>query len=83
MESGGDGSRSRDNRRESMIHEQQQMLNLREQAPIRALLSWWQELDRARGDRAALRRCHTLAEIVLTPASIAAAATSLTVKPSK
>ena len=49
------------------MHEQQQMLNLWEQAPMRTLLSWWQELDRARGDRAALRRCHTLAEIVLTP----------------
>ncbi len=35
---------------------------------MRALLHWWQELDRARGDRAALRRCHTLAEAVLTPA---------------
>lgn len=51
-----------------MTNEQYHRLSLWGQAPMRALLHWWQGLDQARGDRAALRRCHTLAEIVLTPA---------------
>ena len=33
-----------------------------------ALLSWWKELDNARGDRAALRRCHNPLEVAFTPA---------------
>ncbi len=33
-----------------------------------ALLSWWKELDIARGDRAALRQCHNPLEVAFTPA---------------
>jgi CRISPR system Cascade subunit CasB len=33
-----------------------------------ALISWWRLLDEKRGDRAELRRCGTLAEVVFTPA---------------
>ncbi len=33
-----------------------------------ALLSWWKELDNARGDRAALRHCHNPLEVAFTPA---------------
>ena len=33
-----------------------------------ALISWWRMLDENRGDRAQLRRCGTLAEVVFTPA---------------
>ncbi|MCG6537990.1 MAG: type I-E CRISPR-associated protein Cse2/CasB [Syntrophales bacterium LBB04] len=33
-----------------------------------ALADWWQSLDDNRGDRAELRRCTTLAEVVFTPA---------------
>ena len=33
-----------------------------------ALLSWWKELDNARGDRAALRQCHNPLEVAFTPA---------------
>lgn len=51
-----------------MTIEQYHRLSLWSQAPMRVLLHWWQELDRARGDRASLRRCHTLAEVALTPA---------------
>src|SRR5713226_2696882 len=32
------------------------------------LIKWWQELDQARGDRAALRRCRTPYEVALNPA---------------
>lgn len=32
------------------------------------LLKWWQELDNARGERAALRRCHETTEVVFNPA---------------
>ncbi|MEW6593571.1 MAG: type I-E CRISPR-associated protein Cse2/CasB [Thermodesulfobacteriota bacterium] len=32
------------------------------------IMSWWQGLDDNRGDRADLRRCATLAEVVFTPA---------------
>ncbi|MBF0180641.1 MAG: type I-E CRISPR-associated protein Cse2/CasB [Magnetococcales bacterium] len=32
------------------------------------LLAWWRGLERDKGGRAALRRCHTLAEVVLVPA---------------
>jgi CRISPR system Cascade subunit CasB len=32
-----------------------------------AFLSWWKELDNVRGDRAALRHCHTPLEVVFTP----------------
>lgn len=31
------------------------------------LIKWWQELDKARGERAALRRCHETAEVVFIP----------------
>lgn len=33
-----------------------------------ALITWWQSLGDNRGDRAELRRCSTLAEVVFTPA---------------
>jgi CRISPR system Cascade subunit CasB len=33
-----------------------------------SLLSWWEELDCARGDRAALRHCHNPLEVAFTPA---------------
>jgi len=33
-----------------------------------ALLLWWNELDNARGDRAALRQCHNPLEVAFTPA---------------
>lgn len=33
-----------------------------------ALRQWWQALDESRGDRAALRRCATLTEVVFVPA---------------
>jgi len=32
-----------------------------------ALLSWWKELDTARGDRAVLRQCHNPLEVAFTP----------------
>lgn len=31
------------------------------------LLSWWRGLERDKGGRAALRRCHTLSEVMLEP----------------
>lgn len=33
-----------------------------------ALRQWWQELDDVRGDRAALRRCASLTEVMFVPA---------------
>jgi CRISPR system Cascade subunit CasB len=33
-----------------------------------ALITWWRMLNENRGDRAQLRRCGTLTEVVLTPA---------------
>jgi len=35
---------------------------------LQALDTWWRSLDDNRGDRAELRRCGTLAEVVFTPA---------------
>ncbi len=35
---------------------------------LHALTVWWRALDGNRGDRAELRRCSTLAEVVFTPA---------------
>lgn len=35
---------------------------------LQALDAWWRSLDDNRGDRAELRRCGTLAEVVFTPA---------------
>jgi len=35
---------------------------------LQALEAWWRSLDDNRGDRAELRRCGTLAEVVFTPA---------------
>lgn len=35
---------------------------------IEALRQWWQELEENRGDRAALRRCSTLTEVMFVPA---------------
>jgi CRISPR system Cascade subunit CasB len=32
-----------------------------------ALLSWWSELDNARGERAAIRQCHNPLEVAFTP----------------
>jgi len=33
-----------------------------------ALVDWWEELDSNRGDRAVLRRCRSLADVVFSPA---------------
>lgn len=33
-----------------------------------ALLIWWRELEKNRGDRAELRRCHNLTEVAFSPA---------------
>ena len=33
-----------------------------------ALVAWWRELDKNRGERAVLRRCHSLTEVVFSPA---------------
>ncbi|HDR47205.1 MAG TPA: type I-E CRISPR-associated protein Cse2/CasB [Geoalkalibacter subterraneus] len=35
---------------------------------MQVITAWWQDLDDNRGDRAELRRCSTLAEVVFTPA---------------
>ncbi len=35
---------------------------------LQALVAWWRSLEDNRGDRAELRRCGTLAEVVFTPA---------------
>ncbi len=35
---------------------------------IRELIRWWDALDKDRGERARLRRCHTLAEVAFSPA---------------
>lgn len=35
---------------------------------LQVLVAWWRSLDDNRGDRAELRRCGTLAEVVFTPA---------------
>lgn len=34
---------------------------------LQALVAWWRSLEDNRGDRAELRRCGTLAEVVFTP----------------
>jgi CRISPR system Cascade subunit CasB len=44
-------------------------LRFDKEAPeLQALLTWWRLLDDNRGDRAELRRCATLSEVVFTPA---------------
>lgn len=44
-------------------------LKLNEDSPeMQAIMAWWQGLDKKRGDRAELRRCATLSEVVFTPA---------------
>ncbi len=35
---------------------------------LQSFVAWWRSLDDNRGDRAELRRCGTLAEVVFTPA---------------
>ena len=45
-----------------------QKFPLWQREPLGALLEWWQDSDNARGDGAVLRRCHSLADVVLTPA---------------
>lgn len=35
---------------------------------VRELTKWWDGLDKDRGERAELRRCHTLAEVAFSPA---------------
>jgi CRISPR system Cascade subunit CasB len=37
-------------------------------AELKDFIAWWELLDEKRGDRAELRRCATLTEIVFTPA---------------
>jgi CRISPR system Cascade subunit CasB len=40
----------------------------KDSSELQAILAWWRSLDDNRGDRAELRRCGTLAEVVFTPA---------------
>jgi len=48
--------------------DQKTYLTFSHQGAREALLSWWKELDDARGDRAALRQCHNPLEVAFTPA---------------
>lgn len=44
-------------------------LNFNNDSPaMQAIVTWWQDLDDNRGDRAELRRCSTLTEVAFTPA---------------
>lgn len=40
----------------------------KDSSELQALVTWWQALNENRGDRAELRRCGSLAEVVFTPA---------------
>lgn len=40
----------------------------KDSAEFRELIRWWDALDKDHGERARLRRCHTLAEVVFSPA---------------
>jgi CRISPR system Cascade subunit CasB len=40
----------------------------KDSAEFRELIKWWDALDKDRGERARLRRCHTLAELAFSPA---------------
>lgn len=44
-------------------------LSFKKDSPeVRELTKWWDGLDKDRGERAELRRCHTLAEVAFSPA---------------
>ncbi len=44
-------------------------LSFKKDSPeCRELITWWDALDKDRGERARLRRCHTFAEVVFSPA---------------
>jgi len=40
----------------------------KDSAEVRELIRWWDALDKDRGERARLRRCHSLAEVTFSPA---------------
>lgn len=40
----------------------------KDSAELKDFVAWWESLDEKRGDRAELRRCATLTEVVFTPA---------------
>jgi CRISPR system Cascade subunit CasB len=40
----------------------------KDSAEVQELIRWWDALDKDRGERARLRRCHTLAEVAFSPA---------------
>ncbi|MDP2863326.1 MAG: type I-E CRISPR-associated protein Cse2/CasB [Desulfobacterales bacterium] len=43
-------------------------LNFKKDSPeVQVLIKWWEGLEKERGERAALRRCSTLAEVVFLP----------------
>jgi CRISPR system Cascade subunit CasB len=44
-------------------------LNFKKDSPeVQVLIKWWEGLEKERGERAMLRRCGTLAEVVFSPA---------------
>ena len=44
-------------------------LSFKKDSPeVQELIKWWEGLDKDRGERAVLRRCGTLAEVVFSPA---------------
>ena len=43
-------------------------LSFKKDSPeVQVLVRWWEGLDKYRGERAVLRRCGTLAEVVFSP----------------
>jgi CRISPR system Cascade subunit CasB len=46
----------------------QSYLTFKDPKVMTILTSWWKSLDDARGDRAALRRCHSILEVAFIPA---------------
>lgn len=50
------------------MNEQKKYTKLSDTGSIGIIQSWWQGLDEKRGDRADLRRCHSVHEVMLNPA---------------
>lgn len=48
--------------------EQKQYLTFTNPETRDILIAWWKELDKTRGDRAQLRRCHSPLEVAFSPA---------------
>lgn len=47
----------------------EQYLSFKKDSPeVQELIKWWEGLDKDRGERAVLRRCSTLTEVVFSPA---------------